>query len=64
MSVVIRREHPSGEVGLSVDVFPENETVVLGMGPLREMKFFSLNAAEADEVAVALLNSTDEIYQD
>lgn len=51
MSVVIEREHPSGGVGLSVDAFPEEERVVLGIGPLRDMKFFTMTPSEAYAVS-------------
>lgn len=57
MSVVIRRDHPAGEVGLSVASFPEDEKVVLGIGPLKDMKFFELTAYEAHQSAAALHNA-------
>lgn len=53
MSVVVKRNHPSGEYGLTVDHFPGK--VVLGQGPLRgDMHFVELSPEEALTVSMAL----------
>ena len=57
MSVVIKREHPSGEVGLSVEAFRDDASVVLGIGPLKDMKFFKMSVGESADVANTLLNA-------
>lgn len=54
MSVVVKREHPSGEVGISVAGFPDERAVVVGIGNLRNMEYFKLSANEAEEVADAI----------
>lgn len=54
MSVVVKRNHPSGEVGISVAAFTDDSTVVIGIGNLRDMKYIKLSATEADEVADAI----------
>ena len=61
MSIVIRRDHPAGAVGLSVAAFPEDDNVVLGIGPLKDMKFFSMSADEADEVDNALYEAIQAV---
>lgn len=60
MSVVIKRDHPAGTVGVSVASFPSDKTVILGIGPLDDMHFFGLNAREAIEVSDAIEDATLE----
>ena len=58
MSVVIKRDHPSGSVGVSVDNFPEDDKVVLGVGNMKDMTFFELNDDdEAHKVSEAINNA-------
>lgn len=61
MSVVVKRDHPSGEYGVSVAVFPEDESVVVGLGPLRDMRFFALTESEAMEVEDAIGDAVDTL---
>lgn len=59
MSVVVRRDHPSGSLGLSVEAFPDTESIILGIGPLEDMKFFGLSVDEADAVESALSDARE-----
>ena len=61
MSVVIKRDHPSGEYGLSVAAFPEDKTVVVGLGSFRDPRFLALSISEAMEVEDAIGDAVDSI---
>ena len=54
MSVIVKRDHPSGDYGLSVAAFPEDESVVVGLGSLRDPRFFALSISEARKVEDAI----------
>lgn len=61
MSVVIKRDHPSGEFGISAAAFPEDKTVVVGVGPLRDMRYIALSVSEAMDVEDAIGDAVDSI---
>lgn len=63
MSVVVKRAHPSGEVGISVAAFTDSKTVVVGLGDLRDMSYFSLSADEAYDVVYAIADASEIVNE-
>lgn len=61
MSVAVKRAHPSGEVGISVAGFSDTQQVIVGLGNLRDMDYFSLSVDEAYDVVDAIEDAVLDI---